>query len=348
MMKKKKVLHILNTGSYSGAENVVISIINNTREDIDSVYLSKNGSICEILKENDISFYPIKNLSFFELRRALKKIRPDIIHAHDFTAGIISAISTLRIPIINHIHNNSPWIKTYGWKSILYATSTLRYKKILTVSESVMEEFVFAKLCEKKTIVIGNPVDLEKIKNRVENKNVCEPYDIAFLGRLSVPKNPLLFLEIIHGLKIKMPEIQAKIIGDGVLRDEVEKRIKELNLEENVVLLGFQSNPYEYLYQAKVLCMPSKWEGFGLAAVEAIALTKPVVAARVGGIVNIVDEFCGKLCSTKEEYVDECMLLLKDEIYYQKKVSACEKKAVDMVNKEYYLNKIYDVYEIKK
>lgn len=343
-MKKKRVLHILNTGSYSGAENVVISIINNTKEEVDSVYLSKDGTIREILKENDIDFYPVTKISFKELRRAVKEIKPDVIHAHDFTAGIMSAMTIFNVPIINHLHNNSPWLQKIGLKSILYAVSTFRYKKILTVSDSVMDEFIFSNICKAKSEVIGNPIDIKKIVEKVENKNICEPYEIAFLGRLSPPKNPLFFLEIISELKKRMPNIQVRMIGDGELREEVESKIKELELEDNVKLLGFQRNPYEYLYQAKILCMPSVWEGFGLAAVEAIALGKPVVAAPVGGLVNIVDESCGKLCCEKMEYVNEITKLLTNVRYYKKKCEGAIVKVGVVNNITKYTQNIIDLY----
>lgn len=347
-MKKKKVLHILNTGSYSGAENVVITIINNTKAEVDSVYLAKDGSIRNILKENGIEFYSVTKLSYKELRKAVKGIKPDIIHAHDFTAGIMAAVSVFGVPIINHLHNNSPWLKKLGLKSILYAISTFRYKKILTVSESVMDEFIFSNICKRKSEVIGNPIDLEKIIHSIENKNICEPYEIAFLGRLSPQKNPLFFLEIIYELKKNMPNIQAKMIGDGELRKQVENKIKELALEDNVELLGFQSNPYDYLYQSKVLCMPSAWEGFGLAAVEALALGKPVVASPVGGLVNIVDESCGRLCRTIEEYCTEIMILLANNEIYQEKVIASISQIKRLDNKECYIKKLCDSYNVPK
>lgn len=342
----KRVLHILNSGSYSGAENVVISIISNTKDDVEGIYLSKDGSIRKILEEKNIRFYPVKKLSVLELRKAIKDIKPDIVHAHDFTAGIMSAISIGQIPIINHLHNNSPWLQKLGLKSILYAISTYRYKKILTVSDSVMNEFIFSDICKNKSEVIGNPIDVKKIVNSVEDKNICEPYEVAFLGRLSAPKNPFLFLEIMYELKKHLPSIHAKMIGDGELREQVEDKIKELGLEENIELLGFQNNPYEYLYQAKILCMPSAWEGFGLAAVEALALGKPVVATPVGGLVNIVDESCGKLCGTKEEFVEGIIRLLQKEIYYQDRVNKSIDKSRKLDNTTNYFNKIRKVYGI--
>lgn len=343
-MKKKKVLHVLNTGSYSGAENVVITIINNTKTEVDSVYLSKDGSIREILRENDIDFYPVTKISFKELRRAVKEIKPDAIHAHDFTAGIMSAMTIFKVPIINHLHNNSPWLQKIGLKSILYAVSTFRYKKILTVSDSVLDEFIFSNICKAKSEVIGNPIDIKKIVEKVENKNICEPYEIAFLGRLSPQKNPLFFLDIIYELKKYMPNIQVRMIGDGELREQVESKMKDLGLEDNVKLIGFKNNPYEYLNKAKVLCMPSNWEGFGLAAVESLALGKPVVASPVGGLVNIVNNECGMLCTSIEHYVEEIRRLLSNSDVYEKKSQVALGRAYELNNIESYMNNIMKLY----
>ena len=55
-MKKEKVMHVLNSRKYSGAENVVITLINATKTKVDSVYVSPDGPICECLKENNISY----------------------------------------------------------------------------------------------------------------------------------------------------------------------------------------------------------------------------------------------------------------------------------------------------
>jgi len=71
-MKKIKVLHILNTGSYSGAENVVITIIKNMAISVDAIYLSPDGSIRNHLEENSISFYSIEKLTVSNLKKLLK------------------------------------------------------------------------------------------------------------------------------------------------------------------------------------------------------------------------------------------------------------------------------------
>lgn len=345
IMAKKKVLHILNTGSYSGAENVVISIINNTKEEIDSVYLSKDGSIREILEENDILFYPVKKLSLIELRKAVKEIEPDIIHAHDFTASVFSAILNLKIPFISHIHNNASWIKKISFKTLAYAIACFKCEKILAVSSSIFDEYVFGGMFKSKVEVVGNPINVKDIILKSQVSSVLDKYDICYCGRLSIEKNPLFFVEIVNELKKKNPFIKACIIGDGQMRKIIEEKIRELNLEKNVMLLGFKKNPYVYIKNSKVVCIPSLWEGFGLAAVEALAIGVPVVCNPVGGLREIVTKSCGYMCCAKEDYVASIYNLLTNEKLYLQMSEAAINRAKELSNSDRYFKKLLLIYK---
>lgn len=346
-MKKIKVMHILNTGGYSGAENVVITLINSMKDSVDGIYASPNGTISEVLKENEIKYCPVKGnaVTARELKRVIKEIRPDIIHAHDFTAGVMAARCAGKIPVINHLHNNSPWIKKMCLKSIIYGISCLRYKKILTVSDSVMDEYILGRFLERKTHVVGNPVDLQAIKDKSSQGECLGDYDIAFLGRFSLPKNPHFFIEIVDELRKKLPSLKAIMIGDGELHAEIETHIKSLGLEQTITLCGFQKNPYSILRHVKMLCMPSSWEGFGLAAVEAMALGKPVVASPVGGLANIVNNSCGYLCNEKSEFVNAMLELITDSIVYEQKCIGAIERANDFDNIQKYSNKMKSLYQ---
>lgn len=338
---KKTVMHILNTKDFSGAENVAITIIRIMKDEMDGIYVSLDGPIREYLDEQRIRYYPVNKLSVQTLRKAIFDINPDIIHAHDFTAGIISVLTGVHIPIVNHIHNNSPWIKHYNIRSSIYALSCYKYKKILTVSESVMNEYVFGHRFKYKTEVVGNPIDIIKIRKLAGS--TATKYDVAFLGRLSPQKNPYLFLEIIGELRKRLPGISVIMIGDGELRTDVEKKIIDAGLKDNITLVGFQKNPYIYLNQAKILCMPSSWEGYGLAAVEALALGKPVVCSNAGGLPNIVNESCGVVCEKKEEYRDAIWGLLVDNVYNQKSKNAT-KQSYKIADLEGYSKRLFRIY----
>lgn len=338
-----KVMHILNTGKYSGAENVAITIINSTNDECNSTYVSLNGPIKEYLEESKIHYYPVKKVSVKNIKKAITEIRPDIIHAHDFTVGVITALTGTKTPIINHIHNNSPWIKRLGLKSIVYAVSCLKYKKILTVSDSVMDEFIFGDIFKSKSCVVGNPIDLKKISSMAGSCDF-KKYDIAFLGRISPPKNPMLFIKIIYCIKKRIPEVKVIMIGDGELKDELVSKIDTYGLNDNIDMVGFQKNPYVYLNQAKLLLMPSSWEGYGLAAVEALALGLPVVCSNVGGLPSIVNDNCGYVCSTEKEYISNIENILSDNKLLENKSRSAITRANEIGDIQKYSKRLLKLY----
>jgi glycosyltransferase involved in cell wall biosynthesis len=135
------------------------------------------------------------------------------------------------------------------------------------------------------------------------------------------------------------------MIGEGELREEVEQKIQHFGMENQITLCGFQKNPYAILNRAKVLCMPSEWEGFGLAAVEALTLGKPIVVAPVGGLAKIVTDACGKLCTEKEAYIDELYALLTNEKYYETKSVGALKRAHEYDNLREYKNMLLEIYK---
>lgn len=348
-MSKIKVMHVLCMSTFSGAENVAITLINSLKEKVNSVYVSPDGPIREIVIQNGIEHYAIKKVNAKNIRKAIKDIKPDVIHAHDFTAGVVCALAAGKIPVINHLHNNSPWLRRVGIKSVVYGLACFRFRKILTVSDSVMDEFVFGKRFRKKSMTVGNPVNLELIREKAEAPFDQEllakaKTDLVFLGRLTPQKNVFFLLDILREVKKEKADVLLAVIGDGELRTEFEDKIREYDLAENVVMFGFQSNPYPLLKQARVMCMPSAWEGFGLAAVEALALGKPVVSSNAGGLPSIVDDSCGKVCVKKSEYVEWIEKLLTQQDVYQKLSQGATNKALQFGNMKQYSNLVYETY----
>lgn len=339
-----RIIHVLNSNSYSGAENVVITIINKMKKNNDIVYVSPEGPIRQYLEKNNINYEPIKKISVSEMKRVINKYEPDIIHAHDFTASIISSIVGKKRKVISHIHCNPTWMKNINLYSIVYLISTIRYKKILLVSKSIINEYIFGKFIRKKSLIIDNPIDIKKIILQADENVIKKQYDLIFIGRLAEAKNPLEFIELVNELK-KEINIKAVMIGDGILRNECVEKIKNLNLENVIEMKGFLENPYIILKKSKILCMTSKWEGYGLVAVEAMALGKPVVSKKSGGIESIVNEKCGKIVDNKEDMLNEVKRLLIDSKYYEIKHTEAFKRAEEIDNIDIYIGKIDKIYQ---
>lgn len=338
-----KVLHLLKSTIYSGAENVVITIMKNCMEH-EMIYASPEGPIKNRVLEEGLVFYPIEQLSRTGVKKVIDEVQPDIVHAHDFSMSTYAAGATKKIPIISHLHNNPLWIRKIHPKTLLYLWSTRKYKKILTVSNAVEQEFLFSDLFSSKIKVLGNVINkeivLEKAKAFCESKS----YDVIFLGRLSSQKSPIYFCEIIERLKKELPDVCAAMLGSGEMEAEVREFISSHQLDKTIDLLGFQSNPYPYLNKGKILLMPSSWEGFGLVAVEAMILGKPVVCSGVGGLYDIVDESCGAICNTIDEYVEKLLDLLRNDTLYVETAQGAVKKSERYTNIQQYRLELQQIY----
>lgn len=344
----KTIVHVLNTGSYSGAENVVIQIIKKMNEFYPNqyrlIYMACKGPIEERLKREKIEYYLVDKLSFRTVKQMRRKYSPDIVHAHDFTASILVALTRKNEKIVSHLHCNPLWIKAWNLKTIAYSYTISKYNNILAVSSAVLNEFVASRRIKEKGTVIGNPIDVCEIQKNGEPSAEKE-YDIAFLGRLSTEKNPLRYISIVSQLFDSNNKIKALMIGDGLQREECLKKIKELDIEEVITMTGFLDNPYKILSRTKILCVTSNWEGFGLMAVEGLAFGIPVVTTKVGGLKNIVTDECGKFCDTDEQFVHEIEKLLTNESYYENKCRHAKERAEELDNVEKYMAELNNIYQ---
>lgn len=347
---KKKIIHVVNSKIYSGLEKVAIEIIEKLNDEYDFYYACQDGDILRILKQNNIKRIKLNAINRKEIKRLEKEYKPDIVHAHDYRTSLNCGLYLEKTPIISHLHNNPPWLqkKMHPYNYILLkALLSKNIKKIWTVSNSIENEYIFSTFIKPKMECIGNPLSREKIVRCGKDNNYSKKYDICCVARITAQKNPMKFVEIIKELKKSIPEIRAIWVGDGELRQQMKKKIEEDKLEENIELTGFKSNPYKYMSQSKVFMLTSDWEGFGLVAFEALTLGVPCIVNGVGGLTEIVDDKCGKLCNNKDitSYITEIVRLLTDKEYYLKKKDTALKKAAHMDNSEDYYLKIDETYK---
>lgn len=343
-----KIAHIINSNSYSGLENVVCSIMEYFKKeykDFEMIYVTQDGPIIKTLKEKNMDYYIIENMNKRSIKRFIEQWKPDILQAHDYTASVICALATKKIPVINHLHNNSPWIKKFCPYSIFYLYAGRKAKKILTVSSSIQEEYIFSNWIKNKIEVVGNPVSRIKILDRVQESDYQKVYDICCVGRLTEAKNPKMFLEVLRKIKEEQKDIKAIWVGDGELYEEIISYRDKLELTDNIEFVGFQENPYLYMAKSKIFVLTSKWEGFGLVAFEALSLGLPCVVSKVGGLVNIVDDSCGKLCEKEEDFIKQILKVLRESDYYHKLSKNAIIKSEQLDNTEEYMKKMYNLYK---
>jgi len=161
------------------------------------------------------------------------------------------------------------------------------FNKICVVSNVSKEHFVKRfKDCEGITEVYYNPINKEDIiKKSTEKTDIefGEGYNIVSVGRLSPEKGFIMLPEIAHILKEKSINFHWYLIGDGPTRTEIEEKIKEFGVEEQVILLGNKINPYPYIKNCDVYVQPSYEEGYSTTICEAGILGRVIIGTTTSG-----------------------------------------------------------------
>lgn len=314
-----KILHLLASDKFSGAEHVVLDIIKGLSNRHQLIYVSPNGDIERVLEENNIKCILLKKMSYFEIYNVIRQYKPDVIHAHDYRASCIAAFIPFRGKIISHIHNNNIWARKINVFTIIYYLALMRINKVVAVSKAVIDEFIFFKKMLGKSVVVKNSINISYIERKYLNENQdpkCYS-DILFVGRLVEEKDPIRFIRIIKNIIKKKNNLVVRIIGDGMFFDKINSLILDLNLQNNVYLMGFKSNPYIYMKNTKLLMVTSRWEGFGLVAMEAMLLGTPVLGTGVGGLKNIINNYCQEwICESDEEFIEKGLAILNNRSKY--------------------------------
>lgn len=342
----KKIFFIMSTDDASGAEKVNFDIISGLKDKYEFYWVSRQGKINDYLKEKNIKWIKIDKLSVNEIRRITKLYNPDILHATDFKASVICSLSHVKVPIIEHLHNNSPWIKKVNINSLAFLYAGLKANKILTVSDSIEKEYIFSKYIKNKIRCISNPVSRKKIINSIKNVNdEIINYDICCVARITPPKNYKRFVDIVSEVKKTYPNIKCVWVGGGEQYEECVAYAKKLDLASNIDFVGFKANPYIYMSHSKIFMLTSDWEGYGLVAFEALTIGLPAVVSDVGGLPDIVDDECGKLCRNKVDFCNEIIKLLSDKKIYELKSNNAIEKSKKLDNYDKYIKLIDQIYQ---
>lgn len=340
-----RVLHLLASNKYSGAENVACQIIKMFDGEVDMAYCSPAGEISKALQERGIEYLPIKKLTVKEVKKIITKYDPDILHCHDLKASIIGS-RFKKIKIISHIHGNKSNMSKVSLQSILFKIASKRFSKILWVSKSCLDDYIFKSKVIEKSLVLENIISVENLyKKASEDKNTYENFDLVFLGRLVYEKNPLRLVEIAKLLKKYKEDFSFAIVGDGIYRNEVEQKIKEYGLEKNITCFGFIPNPFKILMSSKIMLMTSIMEGTPMCALESISCGVPVISTKTDGMNELIkNHLNGYLYNENEEAVRVILNLLNNDASLNELKSKTKKFAMEYNDCKKYTKSLRGIY----
>jgi len=316
-----KVMHVLNSRIYSGAEKVVCQIIKDFERsgDVQMVYCSPESEIVEkMLAEQNVTYLQVKELTPGNLKRVIAEQKPDLIHAHDMRAGLVAALSCGKIPLVSHIHNNAYDARGLSLKSVGYLIAGFKAKKIIWVSNSSYEGYLFHKLFAKKSLVLYNIIDTELIFDKKAQDSNTYDYDMIYVGRLTYQKDPQRLMRLCARLKEKKPGLNVAIVGTGELLEETTALRDQLGLQENVHFLGFQSNPIKMVHDSKAMILTSRWEGTPMCALEAMALGTPIVSTPSDGMKDLLEDgVSGYLTDDDTVMAEDLLKIMNDPMHRQ-------------------------------
>ena len=343
-----KVMHVLNSRIYSGAEKVVCQIIKSftTGEKVEMVYCSPASDIvAEMLASQNVTYLPIEKLTPGNLKAVIEAEKPDLIHAHDMRASFVASLCCGKIPVVSHIHNNAYDARGLSPKSIAYILAGIKAKHILWVSQSSFEGYVFHKLFAKKSSVLFNILDIQHIlEKKAQDENTYD-FDLIYVGRLTFQKDPQRLMRLCAKLKESKPDLKAAVVGTGELEEETRALCAELGLQDNVQFLGFQSNPIKMIADSKALVLTSRWEGTPMCALEAMALGTPVVSTPSDGMTDLLDDgINGYLTDDDEVMAEKLLAIMQDPAHRNFLGENARKKFAEINDAPKYKQAIRDCY----
>ncbi|HFK1452406.1 TPA: glycosyltransferase [Bacillus pacificus] len=329
-----KILHVLNTNKLSGAENVAADICMMLKDNYEMVYCSPDGSIKEALEDRGVEFMPISKMNVIELRKVVRKFKPDIIHAHDIRATVLATIVSGKIPVVTHLHVKGEDMANVSLKSLLYMFASKKAKEVIVVSESCLDEYKFKQEIQAKSTLLQNIIHISRVERLLGKDDNNFNFDFVFLGRLSHQKNPQKIARVASMILKQYPSATFGIIGEGELKNEMEAIFKEENVMDRVTFTGKLSYPYKTLKEAKCMLMCSRYEGTPIAALEAMALGIPIISTPVDGMLDlIIDQETGFLASEDDELSNAVLKVLSNE-NLQKEMSVASIARFQNLNRE--------------
>lgn len=357
-MKDKNILYFTRTMELGGTEKVILQLCEIMKDRVNKIIVCSSGGVnVEKLIKMGIKHYTIpdiekKNMKtiiqvFSIVLKILKEENINIIHTHHRMAAFYTRIFSFmkNFIFINNVHN------TFYDKKFLTKFSIGKANNI-AVGEKVKENICnFYGISKNNIKVIYNAV--EPFEDDIKPLKILEKcrdegyFLVGNIGRLSKQKGMEYFIEAAKLVLEKNNKVKFFIVGDGKDKNKIKKFISDLNLENDVILLGYRNDIQNLMSQLDLIVLSSLWEGFPLTPIEAFSVKKTVIATKVDGSVEIVnDGINGFLVESKNslEIAEKIISLLENSDLKLE----FEKNAIKTYNDKFsfnnYSQKIYEYY----
>ncbi len=254
---------------------------------------------------------PLRDLvATLRLARLIRRERPDILHTHTAKAGTVGRVAALlagrhRPPIVVHTFHGHVLRGYFGPVRSLVFRLLERWlaghtTALIAVSPQVRDDLVALRVAPpERFVVIRLGIELgERVAGagdgRVESRRYLgippDRFAVGWIGRMTAVKRTDDVLVAFKRLREDGVEAVLCMVGDGPDRPQLEQRAHELGIVRDTLFLGYQEDVAQFYAAFDALVLPSSIEGTPVSAIEALAAGRPVVATRVGGVPDVVEE----------------------------------------------------------
>jgi glycosyltransferase involved in cell wall biosynthesis len=301
-------LHVDTARTWRGGQNQVLLTVNGLRSigQRASLVAHPDGELRRRAAEG-LDLIPLAPRTEMDLSaawrfaRIVKRLAPDVIHAHD-PHGVAMASLALSLGAGSAHAGRAPALvasRRVDFHLKGNSFSRWKYRQVdcfIAASEAIRRMLVADGVPDAQTVTVHEGIDVDHVL-AAPAVNVHEafflPHGAPVVGNIAalVPhKGQRYLIDAAHLVVQEVPDARFVILGEGELREHLERQVREHRLEKHVLLPGFRTDVLGCLKAFDLFVMSSVTEGLGTSVLDAMAASRPIVATTAGGIPEIVDD----------------------------------------------------------
>ena len=325
---KIRVMHLTYDMGIGGTEQVIKNLIEgSSRNRFDmTIYCIEEpiGAFGEMLLQNGTEITSRQRQAGFDrqlvraLRRHIQRNAIDILHCHQYTPWAYGALAAagLKCKVIFTEHGRF-YPDRSSWKrrlvNPLLVGLTHRITAISQATKQALTDYEFISADRIEVIYNGihplqvEPSDIAHTRSEMGIEDSTQV--IGTIARMDPIKNHVMMLNAFANVLEQHPDCRLVIVGDGEERQNLENRVRELNLKNQVSFAGYIRNPGRYLACMNIFLLSSLSEGTSMTLLEAMSLSKPCIVTNAGGNPEIViDGETGRVTENDDEVGFACAI----------------------------------------
>ncbi|MEA2538331.1 MAG: hypothetical protein QOF11_2565 [Chloroflexota bacterium] len=303
-----RVVEVLATGTNGGAQEHVVGLltrIDPTRYDVHVVSLTQGSTVRKLERKGipvTVIDEPDDAIATGAVAALLAELRPEVVHNHMYRAELVGTRAAIALGeigrprpyVVSTVHSSR--VRSEEDRRILRLL-TPRIDRLIAVSRSIVAKLHAEGRDTAPISLIHNGVDLERYDHQGPCCTLREEYGlpsegpiVGVVARLEPEKGHPTLLEAWRSVVAAVPDATLLVVGEGSRREVLEALAVELGIADRVVFTGRRDDVPAVTAALDVAVLPSYREALGLSVLEAMALSRPVVASEVGGIPEMIED----------------------------------------------------------